>query len=68
MDTAGTQTGTNGHANPTPASTPKRGTFTSASDVTAIAKIGKLLDGLEPAARSRVVRFIAEKYETELNS
>jgi hypothetical protein len=45
-----------------------RGTVTTSDDTTAIVKIGKLLDGLETTARSRVVRFIAEKYEAELNS
>jgi hypothetical protein len=65
----GTAAAGNGQTAPFTPETGKgtRGTVTSADDVTAISKIGKLLDALEPSARSRVVRFVAEKYEADLN-
>lgn len=43
-----------------------RGTVTSDADLTAIAKIGKILAALDETDRSRVIRYIAEKYEQYL--
>ncbi len=63
MDTQ-TQTGTagNGH-DATAAQTTTRGP----GDTTAIVKIDRLLGALTDEERSRVVRFVAEKYESYLN-
>ena len=46
--------------------TPPRGTVTTDTELVAMTRIGKLLNALDDTARSRVVRYIAEKYEADL--
>ena len=49
------------------AATTERGTTTTGdAELTALAKITRLLGGLTDAERSRIVRYLAEKYESDL--
>lgn len=44
----------------------KKGTVTADSDIGAMAKISKIINGLNPADRKRVIAFVSEKFTPEL--
>lgn len=55
----------NGAETATPAAKKQRGAVTADADLTAMARISAIINGLEAGDRKRVIRHVVEKYGSE---